>query len=148
MSWIFRNKLVVLLVIAGAAYFFVNPPNRFGIVRKGFVVYNRIPVCSFDCSIDPKGKLYLEADLRIKSNITYWFENHVPGHYNESGGMLPLLVGTGFGDSVEIKFSQELVKKCRRRGLEPHFYTSREAIDRYNTLRDEKSAAALLLKVM
>lgn len=148
MSWLFRHKLPALLIIAVAVYFFVNPSGRFGIVRKGFVVYNRIPVCFFDCSIGPKGDLYLEADLSIESNITYWFENHLPDRSGESGGPLPLLVGTGFGDKVEIKFNPELETKCRIRGFEPHFCPSREAIDRYTTLRTKETAAALLLKVM
>ena len=83
----------------------------------------------------------------LQSNIKYWFENHLPYRPNKSGDLFPLLVGTGFGDSVEITFNQELVKKCRIRGFEPQFCPSREAIDRYNTLRDEEITVALLLKV-
>ncbi|MBN1577602.1 MAG: hypothetical protein JW913_13670 [Chitinispirillaceae bacterium] len=147
MSWLFKHKVLMLFVIAGAVYWFTSPSGRFGITRKGFVVYNKIPVILFDCYIDPAGGLHLESDLGLQSNITYWFENHFSGYYNKDSGLLPLLIGTGFDDSVEIKFKPELVQRCRDRRFEPHFYPSREAIDRYTTLRGEGKTAALLLKV-
>ena len=147
MSWLFRHKFVMLLFVAAGAYFFVNPPGRFGIVRNGFVVYNRIPVLLFDCYIDPANKIHLEGDLGIGSNITYWFENHFTSFRNKGPGLLPLLVGTGFGESVEVMLSQKMLQRCRDSGFEPRLLPSREATDLYNSLRDRDKTAAILLKV-
>ncbi len=146
MSWLLRHKLLTAAIVAGCVYYFVNPAGRFGIVRKGLVVYNRIPVCFFDCFVDTKGGLHLEADLESPSNLAYWLENHLQPLSDESGGTIPLLVGTGF-DSVKIVFSRELTGDCRGRGFEPHFYNSREAIERFTALREKGTPAALLLKV-
>ncbi|MBN1307715.1 MAG: Mth938-like domain-containing protein [Chitinispirillaceae bacterium] len=147
MSWVFKHKLLTLFIITGAVYWFVNHSQRFGIVKEGFVVYNRIPVFFFDCYIDPDGGLHLEADLGLPSNVTYWFDNHFSVYDKKSSGLLPLLIGTGFDDSAEIAFSPDLIQRCRARGFEPRFSPSREATERYNALRGEGKTAAILLKV-
>ena len=147
MVWIFRHKLLMLAVTVGVAYWLLNPAGRFGIVRKGFVVYSRIPVLFFDCYIGPEGKLTIEEDLSLKSNQTYWFENHFSNSHNNGTDLIPLLVGTGFDDGENVTFDRALLKKIRDRGFEPHFYPSREAIARYDALRDEGKTTALLLKI-
>lgn len=147
MSWLFKHKLLVLCIIAGGIYLWVNPSGKFGMHRKGFVVYNRIPILLFDCYINISGKLYLEEDLSRNLSINYWKENHLESSRRTTQALIPLLVGTGFGDSAQVSFKQNVMAHCRELRFEPHFYSSQEAIARYNRFREENKSVAILLKV-
>ena len=145
MARLLRHKILLIIVIGIAVYALNNPSGRFGWTRKGLVVYNRIPVVFFDCSIDHDGRLYLEADLSQPVNFNYWFENHLSG--NHTDGPIPLIIGTGFGDSLDLNPDRNQLRKCRNRRFEPTLYPSREAIARFEELRSAEKKCVLLLKV-
>ena len=147
MEWLWKHKLLLVLGILAVVYWFYNPAGRFGIVRNGFVVYNRIPVCFFDCYIDPVGKLHLQGDLTKKENINYWFETHLSSRPPAQGSSIPLIIGTGMDDSTGFSPSFSLLHKCRNRHFEPKIMSSRAAIERFNSLREQEQSCALLLKV-
>ena len=64
MVFLWRHKFLSLTVISLFFYWFYNPEGSFGIARKGFVVYNRIPVAFFDLYVNFSGKIVIEGDLR------------------------------------------------------------------------------------
>ncbi|MCX7725251.1 MAG: hypothetical protein N2053_00230 [Chitinispirillaceae bacterium] len=147
MGWFLRHKIITLLIIFGVVYWYYNPSDRFGFYRKGIVVFKRIPVAFLDIYIDPDNNLYLEGNLSEKKNVIYWFENHFTSYKNNSTGLIPLIIGTGFEDTGKVAFDKDLSEKCKELKFIPHFYNSKEAIERYNTSRLEGKKAALLLKI-
>lgn len=147
MSWIFKNKFLSLIIIAAITYWLYNPAGLFGIVRKGFVVYNRIPILFFDCYINPEGRLYLESDLTEKSNIRYWFANHFQPSTDSGNQLTPLLIGSGFSGKRSLLLNQKELQTCRNARYEPRQLPSIEAISTYNTLRKKGRKAAILLKI-
>lgn len=147
MGWMFKNKLLVLLVIAGIAYWINNPPKRFGVFTKGLVIYNRIPVPLFDCSIDPDGRLRLQGDLAIKGNLNHWFSKHFSEFENHDPEYIPLLIGQGFDDTASFTLSDEMLYHCRKKRFDPKQLSSPAAIGKFNRLREAGKPVALLLKV-
>lgn len=147
MKWFLKNKLLSALIFGVVFYWLYNPADRFGIVRPGLIVYNRIPVVFFDCYIDPDGKIHLEADLTQPSNITYWLDNHVSPTQKKTTSFIPLFIGTGFNDSCKLRLSTSVLQRCRSLGFSPSSHPSREAIARYEALRLQKKECAILLKV-
>ena len=147
MEWLWKHKLVLLLGGAAILYFIYNPAGRFGIVREGLIVYNRIPVAFFDCYIDPDGTVHLESDLRQPVNLTYWFEQHFLPYRNRSGSRIALLIGTGFNDGNRLQPDFRLLNRCSERGFSPKVMPSREAIAEFNTLREQQKKCALLLRI-
>ena len=147
MDWLWKHKLLLVLGILAVVYWIHNPADRFGIVRNGFVVYNRIPVCFFDCYIDPAGKLHLQGDLSHTGNIDYWYKNHLSNNAPEEGSHVPLFFGTGMDDSTAFSPAFSLLGKCRERRFEPEVLSSRAAIQQFNTLRERQKPCALLLKI-
>ena len=148
MSWLFRNKLLILLIILGGIYWVKNPADRFGISRNGFVVYKKIPILLFDCYIDPDTKIYLEADLSKKKNITYWYNNHFTKYKKNESGKIPLIIGFGFDTSTSIAIDDTLLQKCRIEQFDPLIFEhALEAINKYNELQISGKKAAILLKI-
>ncbi|MBN1760696.1 MAG: hypothetical protein JW863_20375 [Chitinispirillaceae bacterium] len=148
MDWLWKHKLVLVLGIVAVAYWFYNPADRFGYVRKGLIVYNRIPVAFFDCYIDPDGKLFLESDLSVPNNQNYWFEQHFSNYQNHTPNTaIPLYIGTGFDGAKQFHPNEEMLRKCRIRGFEPAIMSSGAAITRFNGLRQQQKKCALLLKL-
>ncbi len=143
MDWLLKHKLLVVLGIAAGIYWFNNPAGRFGIVREGLVVYNRIPVTFFDCYIDPDGKLTLVSDLSEPVNVNYWFENHLKS--NRGNTPVPLIIGTGF-ETEQFKPGATILKRCRQYRFEPKILSSRGAITLFNELHLQEKKCALLLK--
>ena len=147
MGWLWKHKLLLVLGILAVVYWFYNPAGRFGIVRNGFVVYNRIPILFFDCYIDPAGKLYLQGDLTQKENVNYWFQNYLVKKSPGRRSTVPLFFGTGMDDSSGISPDFTLLQKCRNHRFEPKVMSSRAAIQRFNALREQEQPCALLLKI-
>ena len=147
MSWFFKHKLLTLLIIAGIFYWVKNPSGQFGLHQKGFVVYNRIPIIGFDCYIDTKGKVHLESDLTQAVNLNYWFNEHLIKDRNNSLALIPLIIGTGFGEEAIKQFDMKLMQKIRQRQFEPTFIPSKKAIAYYNKLREAGKPVAILLKI-
>jgi hypothetical protein len=147
MAWLFRHKFLTLLLIAGAAYFYVNPAGRIGISRPGIIIYNRIPAVWFDCYISPDGKFYPESDLSQPSSVKYWFEEHLTAFRNPVPGVIPLFIGGGFDDSTRITIDRDILRQCRERAFEPHCSSTPAAIGKFNELMKEGKKAAILLKV-
>lgn len=147
MGWFLKHKIITLLIIGGIVYWFYNPPDRFGIYRKGFVVFKRIPIAFMDFYIDPDDKINLEGDLSTEKNVIYWFENHFSSYRNNSTSYIPLIIGTGFENSGKVAFDNELTQKCKGLRFTPKFYNSKDAIEKYNELRIEGKKAAILLKI-
>ena len=146
MAWLFRHKLLALVIITAAVYWWVNPSHQFGVSYEGFVVYNHIPVFLLDCYISPDGKLHLESDLSVPVNINYWIQTHLRIHgFPETN--LPLLVGTGFSGPPQFSFDMRTINHCHALGYEPKFLSSEEAIIRYNALKAKGTNVAILLKV-
>ena len=147
MSWFLKHKLLTLLIIAGIVYWIKNPAGQFGMHQKGFVVYNRIPIPQFDCYIDTKGKIHLESDLSTTVNVNYWYSEHFLKDRNKSLVLIPLIIGTGFGDEAIKQFDTELMQRIRDRQFEPKFVPSKKAVADYNKLREAGKPVAILLKV-
>lgn len=147
MSWILKNKLFFLFIIAAIIYWLYNPVGLFGVARKGFVVYNRIPILFFDCYINPEGRLYLESDLTEKNNIRYWFDNHLQSSTDSSNQFTPLLIGNGFAEKGALPLTPKDLQTCRNARYEPRQLPSTEAIIVYNSLRKKGRKVAILLKI-
>jgi hypothetical protein len=147
MEWLWKHKLVLLLGGAAILYFIYNPAGRIGIAHKGLIVYNKIPVAIFDCYIDPDGTLHLESDLSQPVNLKYWFEQHFLTYKNEDLDQIVLLIGTGFNDGTRLKPDFKLLNRCKERGFAPNVMPSQEAIEAFNTLREQQKKCALLLRI-
>jgi hypothetical protein len=147
MSWFFKHKFLTLLIIAVVFYWFYNPPGRFGMHTKGFIVYNKIPLMQMDCYIDTKGKMHLESDLSEPQYVNYWYRNHFIYDMNNAPAMIPLIIGTGYEQNKIKKFGRGLLSKIRQRKFEPKFYPTPRAIEEYNKLRDADKQCAILLKI-
>jgi hypothetical protein len=147
MSWLLKNKLLVLLFITGIAYWINNPAGRFGVFTKGLVIYNRIPVPFLDCYIDPAGKLYLQADLSEKGNVNYWYKEHFSKSRNNSSFSIPFFIGVGFDDTASFILSDEMLNRIRQKRFDPEQLSSPAAIGKFNRLREAGKPAGLLLKV-
>ena len=148
MEFLWKHKLLLLLGIFAVFYWIYNPADRFGYVRQGLIIYNRIPVALFDCYIDPDGKLFLESDLTQPNNCNYWFEQHFTKyrHHNRDM-MLPLFIGTGFDGGNQFHPSDLMLRRCRAQSFEPKIMPSPDAISRFDALRQQQKKCALLLKL-
>jgi hypothetical protein len=147
MSWFFKHKLLLLLIIAGVWYWNKNPSDRFGMTRPGFVIYNRIPVFFTDCYISPNGKLYLEEDLSKEVNVNYWIDNHLSVKDGEPLMNTPILVGTGFKDKKSIIFTPEQMKRLHDRHFSLELLSSKDVIVKYNTVVQGGQKTGILLKI-
>jgi len=145
MSGLFKHKILILLIIFSVVYWNTNPPHRFGFIRKGCIVYNRIPVILFDCFISADGKLHLESDLSKTANVNYWIDNHL---FNaRSKGSHLLIVGTGFDNQKQIDFDQKQMKEIRENDFQIEYLPTRAAVARFNELQTRENPPAILLKV-
>jgi len=147
MSWLFRHKFFTLLIIAVVVYWLKNPADQFGFFRKGCAIYNKIPVLFFDCYVTPAGKLHLESDLSVSTNITYWIDNHLTLDDGNGKKNNLLLIGTGYNGEKKVTLSSEQVRNLRGRQIDIKYLGSAEAIAKYNSLKANGERAAILLKV-
>ncbi|HON10061.1 MAG TPA: Mth938-like domain-containing protein [Chitinispirillaceae bacterium] len=147
MAFLWRHKFLSLIVIFLFYYWFYNPEGSFGIARKGFVVYNRIPVAFFDLYVYSSGKIAIEGDLSKSENVKYWYDKHLSGEKNENKGELTLLVGTGF-DPTSFKLDQEIISNLRDRRIVVSQMPSLRAIEKYKEMKMEGKVVAVLLKVI
>ncbi|NLP02328.1 MAG: hypothetical protein GX089_07530 [Fibrobacter sp.] len=148
MVFLWRHKFLSLTVISLFFYWFYNPEGSFGIARKGFVVYNRIPVAFFDLYVNFSGKIVIEGDLRKSENVKYWYDKHLSGEKNIYKGDLTLLVGTGFDSTSFFKLEQEIFSNLRDRRIFVSQMSSPRAIEKYKEMKMEGRTVAVLLKVM
>ncbi|NLG17226.1 MAG: hypothetical protein GX556_07860 [Fibrobacter sp.] len=145
MAFFWRHKILSLIIMALVFYWFYNPSGRFGIARQNFVVYNKIPVAFFDLFVKPNGGMAVELDLREKTNVKYWFDNHLPS-YKRTDTDLTLLVGTGF-DSVAFELDKKMISVLRERRIIIRQMPSGDAVAAYNTMKESGKPVAVLLKV-
>jgi len=135
MAFFWRHKILSLIIMALVFYWFYNPSGRFGIARQNFVVYNKIPVAFFDLFVKPNGGMAVELDLREKTNVKYWFDNHLPSYKR-----------TGF-DSVAFELDKKMISVLRERRIIIRQMPSGDAVAAYNTMKESGKPVAVLLKV-
>lgn len=144
MSFFFKHKLLSLLIIIGAIYWFKNPADRFGFIYKGFVVYNRIPVINFDFYVSPSGNIFFEDDLNLPSSVQYWYDKHLlisPVGTKD----VYLFVGTGF-DSTIFTMNKELLPLLQSSRVFIRQAPTLEAVRLYNEAKANGITAAILIK--
>lgn len=145
MAFFWRHKFLTLFIFSIAFYLHSNPSGHFGIARKGFVVFNRIPVAQFDLYVNPRGAIAIEADLSKKANLKYWLDNHFIAK-NEENHTAVLLVGTGFEDSL-FTLDRTMTSMLQRMDISIHHLPSSEAVGEYNRLLDAGKSVSILLRV-
>ena len=145
MAFFWRHKFLTLFIIFLAFYLHSNPSGHFGMSRKGFVVFNRIPIALFDLYVNPKGAIAIEADLSKKANLKYWLDNHFVAKNEENQNAL-LLVGTGFEDG-SFTLDRKMTSTLQKMNISIHQLPSVEAIGEYNRLLEEGKSVSILLRV-
>jgi hypothetical protein len=140
-TFLWKHKIFTLLLIAAAAYFFVNPAGRFGYCRKNLVVFNRLPVSFFDLTISPDGKAQPLENISGKDALSDFFLGFM--HKSDDENVL-LIVGTGF-DAPSFQLSDDKAVSLESRNINVKQLPSREAVSLYNTSVDQGRKVALLL---
>jgi hypothetical protein len=142
-TFLWNHKIFSLFLIAGIAYFFVNPSHKFGYCQKNLVIFNRLPVSFFDLSISADGSALPIEDLNKKDILTdFFFElSRKPDDEN-----VQLIVGTGF-DRPSFQLGDDMAVSLEGRNVGVRQLPSREAVKLYNACVDKGKKVALLLRI-
>ncbi|HMD68317.1 MAG TPA: hypothetical protein VKF42_05500 [Chitinivibrionales bacterium] len=138
-----KHKIISLLIIAGLAYFFVNPPHKFGIATTNFVVFNRVPITGLDLFIDFEGAVKPFMSLGGADERREWMKSILETPPEED---MLVIVGTGFGTS-SFHLSDSLVMLLNIRNIRSSQVPSGQAVQQYNAALDQKKKVALLLEL-
>ncbi len=142
-TFLWNHKIVSFFLILIAAYFFVNPANKFGYGQKNFVIFNRLPVSFFDLCISENNTIQPVEDITKKSNLEDFFNvlNQKP---NDEA--LLLIVGTGFL-SPAFQLDDALATSFAAKNISIRQLPSKEAMQLYNSCKTEHKNVALILCV-
>jgi hypothetical protein len=140
-TFLWNHKFFSLLCIAAAAYFFVNPGNKFGYCQKNLVIFNRLPVSFFDLSISATGSALPLEDIGKKDALSDFFLELMRKPDDES---VMLIVGTGF-DRPFFQLADEKAISLESRNITVKQLPSKEAVKLYNSSADQGKKIALLL---
>jgi hypothetical protein len=147
MGFFQKNKLLTLLILLAVAYWFLNPPHKFGFSHVNIVVFDRMPIPLFDLYVDLSGKKYPLENI----NKAAVFEQ-LCGKLGELSGknsseQPTLIVGTGF--SLRPLFSLQSKEGLPQslRWINIVEMSSSAAMREYNLLVDRKKPVAIVLKI-
>jgi hypothetical protein len=139
-TFLWKHKLLSLLLACAIAYFFVNPAGKFGLAWKNFVVFNRVPVSFLDCYVAPDKSIKMVENLANKETLADIFSDLSRKPVEDK---VLLIVGTGFsGNSYQL--SDSITLSLEAKGITLTQLPSREAIRLYNSAGDTTKVAILL----
>jgi hypothetical protein len=144
MAFIFNHKIFTLFVLLCIAYWYFNPPKKFGIVNKWLIVYNRIPVTGIGFFVSPTGNFFLEYNVSDKQSLKYWYDNHLNKPPVGSKQIL-LFVGTGFEHS-NFSLDKSILPQLQSQKVYVRQALTPDAIHMYNAAIDSGIPAAILIK--
>ena len=142
-SFFWKHKLLSLFIVLAIVYVFVDPPHKFGIVTKNFVVYNRIPVSFLDAFVNFDGSLRPLVSLFGTDDQKDWMASL---HDQGRGDDLLLIVGTGFG-RASYRLSDSLIVRLGEWNIRTSQVPSPEAVRQYNSAVSGNKRVAILLSV-
>jgi|WetSurMetagenome_2_1015567.scaffolds.fasta_scaffold00056_16 hypothetical protein len=138
-----KHKILSLLIVAGVAYFFVNPPHKFGVAMAHFVVFNRTPITGVDLFIDFDGAVKPLMDIKGTDERKEWSKSILEA---ESEDEMLLIVGTGFTKNY-FNLNDSLVAIFGTKNIRSSQVPSSKAVQEYNAAVDRKKKVALLLSI-
>ncbi|MBD3344341.1 MAG: hypothetical protein GF401_04680 [Chitinivibrionales bacterium] len=147
MRFFLEHKFVTLLIILGIGYWYVNPANRFGYYRKGFVIYNRIPLAFCDLYVDPNGDHTMLEDLKKKRVLSHWYSKVQDFTDRDDMRTVTLLIGNGFGKERSSFIEQNYISNLRNSNVKIVMLPSEKAVRKFNSLKDMGEPVAILLKL-
>jgi hypothetical protein len=142
-TFFLKHKIFSALLICGVAYFFVNPPHKFGFITGSLVVYNRIPLTHFDLFIDFDGSMKPMTNMAGADEQKDWMSSILETPRED---VMLLVVGTGFGRS-SFHLSDSLVIMLEVKGIHTVQVPSPEAAKQYNAAVDHNTKVAILLSM-
>ncbi|MBD3421318.1 MAG: hypothetical protein GF398_14475 [Chitinivibrionales bacterium] len=150
MRFFWEHKLLTLLLAACVFYWVRNPPRKFGMYRKNFVIYSKLPITFWDVYVDEDGKATLLDGVDNANTQKKWYQDiqqltRIP---EERMGEAPiLLVGEGFAEQGGFKLASLYSQPLQELGFIIKYMSSPEAIEYYNELRDQDKPVVILLEV-
>jgi hypothetical protein len=140
-SFLWKNKIITLLVACVIAYICINPGGKFGYNQKNLVIYNRLPVSFLDLYIAPDASAKPVEDISKKETLNDIFFTLFQTPSEER---ILLIVGTGFSRPAFV-LSDEMAVSIEAKGADLKQLPSREAIKLYNSSVDQHKKVAILL---
>jgi hypothetical protein len=140
-TFLWNHKIFSLFIIIVAAYFFVNPSNKFGYCQKNLVIFNRLPVSLFDLSISAAGSAQPLEDLNRKDALSDFFLELSRKPDDEN---VLVIVGTGF-DHPSFQLADEKAASLESKNITVKKLPSKEAVKLYNSSVDQGKKTAILL---
>jgi hypothetical protein len=140
-TYLWQHKFITLLFACAVAYFFLNPPGKFGYAQKNLVIFSRIPIAFFDLYIAPDGLRRLIENINSKETLNEFLPDLTQGPSNDK----PLLiVGTGF-EHNSFTLSDSISVLLEDKGIGLRQLPSGEAVKLYNSSKNEHKNVAILL---
>jgi hypothetical protein len=142
-SFFAKHKILSFLIVLGVAYFFVNPPHKFGLATGNFVVYNRIPFSFFDLFVNFDGSVKPLLNISDTNDLQECMRSL---RETPSGDDMLLIVGTGFGKAW-FRLSDTLTELLDARNIRSIQVPSARAVLQFNAAVSQDKRVAILLAV-
>jgi hypothetical protein len=142
-TFFLKHKILSALILCVVAYFFINPPHKFGVVANNFVVYNRVPITHFDLFIGFDGSMKPMINMTDADEQKDWMNSILEAPREDN---MLLIVGTGFG-RTSFHLSDSLVILLDVRGIHTIQAPSPEAVRQFNAAVDKNTRVAILLSI-
>jgi hypothetical protein len=142
-TFFWKHKFISLLIICVVAYIFVNPPHKFGLAWKSFVIFNRIPITYMDIYIPFNGSLKPLAKISDIEARKDWMSDLMKTPHEEE---LELIVGTGFG-RPSFQLEDTAIISLETKGIHCTQLLSPQAMKLYNSMTDQNKKVAILLSI-
>ncbi|MBD3321453.1 MAG: hypothetical protein GF350_10210 [Chitinivibrionales bacterium] len=147
MRFFWEHKFLSFLIVMGIIYWFANPAGRFGYVRKGFAIYNRIPLAFCDLYVDAGGEHTLLEDLKKKRVQKHWYSEVQKLSDRQGYKKVILIIGNGFGVERSAVIEEDYISRLRNSNVKIKMLPSEKAVEVFNSHKDRGDPTAILLKL-
>jgi hypothetical protein len=142
-SFLFKNKIIIIIIACVAAYFFLNPGGKFGFAQKNLVIYNRVPLMFYDLFVDPSGSPKPVEEISAKEALQEIWTDLFAVPSEES---ILIIIGSGFSRPSFV-LNDETVIALEAKGATIKQLPSPQAINLFNASVEQHKKVAILLRL-